>query len=107
MLWTALAESKQHGCCALSGCFTMWLLHYVWTTSGCCSQGVALLLTYVGGGLLRPYFACALSSAALFSIIWGDVHPQVLLRPVSLPVDNDEIACHHSSGGHDMILFNQ
>ena len=69
------------------------------------TQGVALLLTYVGGGLLRPYFACALSSAALFSIIWGDVHPQVLLRPVSLPVDNDEIACHHSVGGHDMILF--
>ena len=60
------------------------------------TQGVALLLTYVGAdccGLEGSYFACALSSAALFSTIWGDAHPQVILRPVSLLVHNDEIAC--------------
>ena len=44
--------------------------------SGCCTQGVALLLTYVGTdccGLEGSYFACALSSVAPFSIIWAGV----------------------------------
>ena len=58
-----------------------WLLHYVWTTSGCCTHGVALLLTYVGAdccGLEGSYFACALSSAPLYSKSWGSSAPSYL-----------------------------
>ena len=58
-----------------------WLLHYVLTTSGCCTHGVALLLTYVGAdccGLEGSYFACALSSAPLYSKSWGSSAPSYL-----------------------------
>ena len=84
MLWTALAESKQQGCCA-----PRWLLH-----SGCCAA-----TNVRGGGLLRlgggaPTLLALCPLLHCFRRFGGDAHPQVLLRPVSLPVHNDEIACH-------------
>ena len=75
-----------------------------------CTQGVALLLTYVGADCCglegrAPTLLALCPLLHCFRRFGGDAHPQVLLRPVSLPVHNDEIACHHSAGGHDMILF--
>ena len=74
-----------------------WLLHYVWSTSGSCTQGVALLLTSVGAdccGLKAPSLLALCPLLHSFRWFGVDAHPQVLLRSVSPPVHNDEIACH-------------